>query len=81
MLEVGQRWIDQQRVEWLLRRSRQMVRSKRAGEMAKEANCIDFYNYIYTPFSACVHSMWHHVARYNLGTNAATRSTGTTADR
>ena len=34
--------------------------------MADEADCIDFYNYVYTPFSACVHSTWHHVARYNL---------------
>lgn len=34
--------------------------------MAEEAGCLDFYNYVYTPFSACVHSMWHHIARYNL---------------
>ncbi|MBI4644145.1 MAG: hypothetical protein HY743_10600 [Deltaproteobacteria bacterium] len=35
-------------------------------KMAEEAECLDFYNYVYTPFSACAHSMWHHVARYNL---------------
>src|SRR3546814_5617205 len=35
--------------------------------MAEEAGCIDFYNYVYTPFSACAHSMWHHIARYDLG--------------
>jgi hypothetical protein len=34
--------------------------------MAEEAGCIDFYNYVYTPFSACAHSMWHHIARYDL---------------
>lgn len=34
--------------------------------MAEEAGCLDFYNYVYTPFSACAHSMWHHIARYNL---------------
>jgi hypothetical protein len=34
--------------------------------MAEEAGCLDFYNYVYTPFSACSHSMWQHVARYNL---------------
>ena len=34
--------------------------------MAEEADCLDFYNYVYTPFSACTHSMWHHIARYNL---------------
>lgn len=35
-------------------------------EMAEEADCLDFYNYVYTPFSACTHSMWNHIAKYNL---------------
>lgn len=35
-------------------------------KMAEEAGCLDFYRYSYTPFSAAVHSMWHHVARFNL---------------
>ena len=35
-------------------------------KMAEEAKCIDFYRYTYTPFSAAVHSMWHHILRYNL---------------
>lgn len=35
-------------------------------QMAEEAACLDFYNFVYTPFSACAHSMWHHIARYNL---------------
>ncbi len=34
--------------------------------MAEEAGCIDFYNYVYSPFSGCVHSMWQHIGRYNL---------------
>jgi hypothetical protein len=33
---------------------------------ADQAGCLDFYNYVYTPFSACTHSVWHHIARYNL---------------
>jgi hypothetical protein len=33
--------------------------------MAEEAGILDFYNYVYTPFSQCVHSTWHHVGRYN----------------
>jgi hypothetical protein len=34
--------------------------------MAEEAGCLDFYNYVYSPFSPCVHSMWQHVSVYNL---------------
>lgn len=35
-------------------------------DMADEADCLDFYRYVYTPFSSAVHSMWHHVGRFNL---------------
>jgi hypothetical protein len=35
-------------------------------QMAEEAGCLDFYNYVYTPFSACAHSTWQHVAIFNL---------------
>jgi hypothetical protein len=35
-------------------------------KMAEEAGCLDFYDLVYVPFSACVHSTWHHVARFDL---------------
>ena len=35
-------------------------------KMAQEANLIDFYNYVYQPFSNCTHSTWAHIAKYNL---------------
>jgi hypothetical protein len=34
--------------------------------MAEEAGCLDLYRLAYTPFSAAVHNMWHHVADHNL---------------
>jgi len=34
--------------------------------MAIEADCIDLYNYAYSPFSSCVHGMWSHIGRLNL---------------
>lgn len=34
--------------------------------MAEEADCIDFYNLVYTPFSGVLHSQWQHVSRFNL---------------
>ena len=35
--------------------------------MAEEAGILEFYNYVYTPFSQCAHSTWYHVGRYNSG--------------
>lgn len=66
MLEAGEGWIDSQRIGWLLDVDLGRWSSLSVRQMAEEASCIDFYNYVYTPFSACAHSMWHHVARYNL---------------
>ena len=66
MLEAGERWIDGQRIGWLIDVDLGKWSSLSVRQMAEEASCIDFYNYVYTPFSACAHSMWHHVARYNL---------------
>jgi hypothetical protein len=34
-------------------------------KMAEEANIIDFYNYVYQPFSNCTHSTWAHISKYN----------------
>lgn len=33
--------------------------------MAEEANLLDFYNYVYQPFSNCTHSTWGHISKYN----------------
>ncbi len=66
MLEAGQWWIDSQRIGWLLDVDLGKWSNLSVRQMAHEAGCIDFYNYVYTPCSACAHSMWHHVARYDL---------------
>ena len=34
--------------------------------MAEEAGCVDFYNYVYQPFSNAVHSSWPHVSDKNM---------------
>jgi hypothetical protein len=34
--------------------------------MADDAGCIDFYNYVYLPFSSAVHNQWNHILKYNL---------------
>ena len=67
-IEFQEAWIDAQRASFL----QDVDLGKWAGisvrQMATEADCLDFYNYVYTPFSACAHSMWHHVGHYNLAT-------------
>jgi hypothetical protein len=35
-------------------------------DMAEQAGCLGLYRFAYTPFSAAVHNMWHHIADYNL---------------
>jgi len=39
-------------------------------KMAEEADCKDFYNYVYTPFSAAVHNMWNHIGKHNVRMSA-----------
>lgn len=34
--------------------------------MAEQADCLDFYNYSFQPFTSAVHNMWNHVAKWNL---------------
>jgi len=35
-------------------------------KMAEEAGCMDFYNYVYQPFTTTSHNMWNHIAKFNL---------------
>jgi hypothetical protein len=34
-------------------------------KMAEEADLLDFYNYVYQPFSNCIHSTWAHISKHN----------------
>lgn len=59
-------WINTQRYTFLTEVDVGNWAGKTTRQMAEEAGCLAFYNYVYTPFSPAVHSMWNHVARYNL---------------
>lgn len=61
-----ERWIETQRAAFLVDVDLGSWSGITTRQMAIEANCLDFYNYVYSSFSACVHSMWQHVAIYNL---------------
>jgi len=66
LIEASEAWINSQRFTFLTDVNVGSWSGIRTRQMAEEADCIDFYNYVYNPFSACSHSMWHHIARYNL---------------
>jgi len=66
LLDASEAWINSQRFTFLTEVNVGSWSGISTRQMAEEADCIDFYNYVYTPFSACAHSMWHHIARYNL---------------
>ena len=66
MVEASEAWINSQRFAFLTEVNLGSWSGLSTREMADQAGCLDFYNYVYTPFSACTHSVWHHIARYNL---------------
>lgn len=58
-------WIDAQKWSFLVDVNIGSWSGKTARQMAQEAGILEFYNYVYTPFTQCVHSTWYHVGRYN----------------
>jgi len=61
-----EKWINGQRYTFLTEVNLGNWAGMDTRKMAEEAGCIDLYNYVYTPFSAATHNMWHHIGRYNL---------------
>ncbi len=59
-------WLASQQLEFLTEVNLGSWSGKNARVMAQEAGCIDFYNYVFQPFSAAVHSYWSHVGRINV---------------
>lgn len=59
-------WIDTQRWRFLTDVNVGSWSGKSTRAMAEEAGCKEIYNHAYQPFSAPVHSMWNHIAKYNL---------------
>jgi hypothetical protein len=59
-------WADSQRYPFLTEVDIGSWSGLTTREMSEQAGCLDFYRYVYMPFSASVHSMWHHIGRFNL---------------
>jgi len=60
-------WINAQRWSFIVKVNVGAWSGKTTRQMAEEAGILEFYNYVYTPFSQCAHSTWYHVGRYNSG--------------
>ncbi|MGH6917121.1 MAG: DUF5677 domain-containing protein [Geminicoccaceae bacterium] len=68
-VQLQEDWINEQRFSFLVDVDLSAVWSGMSTrQMAEEAGHLDFYNYVYMPFSGCTHSMWQHIGRYNLKT-------------
>lgn len=65
-VEAQEVWLNSQRASFLTDVNLGSWSGASTREMAVEAGCLDFYNYVYVPFSGCAHSMWQHVGAYNL---------------
>jgi len=66
LIEVREGWLNSQRHDALTEVDVGAWSGMNTRDMAKEAGCTSLYNYAYLPFSGVVHSMWQHIALYNL---------------
>ncbi|MEO1074761.1 MAG: DUF5677 domain-containing protein [Bacteroidota bacterium] len=65
-VQARRSWIDSQRWTFLTDVNLGSWSGKSTRAMAQEADCMGIYNHAYQPFSTSAHSMWNHVAKYNL---------------
>ncbi len=64
-ISAEEAWINAQKFSFLVDVNIGAWSGKTARQMSEEAGILEFYNYVYTPFTQCVHSTWCHVGRYN----------------
>lgn len=66
MIEFWEVWLSSQRIPDLVEVNLGNWSGTTTRKMAEEAGCLDFYNYVYQPFSSAVHSSWQHLDTNNL---------------
>ncbi|KAF0208116.1 MAG: hypothetical protein FD171_1273 [Actinobacteria bacterium] len=64
-VEFLESWVDSQRYAFLTEVNVGSWSGASTRQMAHDAGLHDYYDYVYVPFSACVHSTWQHVERLN----------------
>jgi len=65
MIEVWRGWLKAQRLDQFVEVNLGSWSGLNTRKMADEAGFIDFYNYVYQPFSWASHSNWAHVSMFN----------------
>lgn len=65
MIALWRDWLAAQRIDAFVEVNLGSWSGLNARKMAEEAGFLDFYNYVYQPFSGAAHSNWFHVSGYN----------------
>jgi len=65
IIDAEEAWINGQKFYFLVDVNVGSWSGKTTRSMADDAGCLNFYNYVYMPFSQSAHSTWYHVGRYN----------------
>jgi hypothetical protein len=63
-----QRWIDAQQYGFLTEVNIGSWSGIDTRTMAEQANCLDFYNYAFQPFTSATHNTWNFIGKYNVVT-------------
>lgn len=69
LIQFSEKWLNSQRYIFLTDVNLGSWSGLNTRQMAEQANCMDFYNLVYQPFSIAAHNMWNHIAKYNLRTS------------
>lgn len=69
VIKFSEIWVNSQRYTFLTDVNLGSWSGLSTREMAQQANCMDFYNFVYQPFSIAAHNMWNHIGKYNLRTS------------
>ncbi len=65
MIEIWREWLAGQRMDQFVEVNPGSWSGLSTRKMADEAGFLDFYNYVYQPFSGVAHSNWAHVSAFN----------------
>lgn len=66
IVEFWEAWVKSQRLPDLVEVNLGAWSGMTTRQMAEEADCLDFYNWVYQPWSDVSHSSWRHVSTANL---------------
>lgn len=66
LIKYSESWLNAQRYSFLTEVNVGSWSGITTREMAEQSDCIDFYNYVYLPFSCATHNTWNHISKYNL---------------